>query len=189
MGCVQPRACGLEWVCTHTSPGTRGHHLKTSPGHGKGLAAEPLTRPPLLTVSPLLPGEDGVQHAESRQWKPAQPPQCLLPTNSNTTPTIHFFSAPLERDTGSCPISPVGQQEAQRHLGICFQVQRDGVFPGGSDGKEFSYSAGDLDSIPGLGRSPGEGNGYPLQYSYLEYSMGRGAWQPQSMGSQRVGHN
>ena len=107
----------------------------------------------------------------------------------NTTLTIHFFSAPLERDTGSCPISPVGQQEAQRHLGICFQVQRDEVFPGGSDGKEFSYSAGDLDSIPGLGRSPREGNGYPLQYSYLEYSMGRGAWQPQSMGSQRIGHN
>ena len=36
---------------------------------------------------------------------------------------------------------------------------------------------GDLGSIPGLGRSPGEGNGYPLQYSGLENSMDRGAWQ------------
>ena len=44
-------------------------------------------------------------------------------------------------------------------------------FPGGSDGKESACSAGDLGSIPGLGRSPEEGNGYPLQYSGLENSM------------------
>ena len=50
-------------------------------------------------------------------------------------------------------------------------------FPGGSDGKESIYNAEDLDSIPGLGISPGEGNGYPLQYSGLENSMGREAWQ------------
>ena len=43
--------------------------------------------------------------------------------------------------------------------------------PGGSDGKESVCNAGDLGSIPGLGRSPGEGNGYPLQYSGLENSM------------------
>ena len=50
-------------------------------------------------------------------------------------------------------------------------------FPCGSDGKESACSAGDLGSIPGLGRSPGEGNGYPLQYSGLENSMDRGTWQ------------
>ena len=44
-------------------------------------------------------------------------------------------------------------------------------FPGGSDGKESPCKAGDLGSIPGLGRSPGEGRGYPLQYSGLENSM------------------
>ena len=44
-------------------------------------------------------------------------------------------------------------------------------FPCGSAGKEPTFNAGDLDSIPGLGRSPGEGNGYPLQYSGLENSM------------------
>ena len=49
-------------------------------------------------------------------------------------------------------------------------------FPGGSDGKESACSAGDLGLIPGLGRSPGEGKGYPLQYACLENSMGRGAW-------------
>jgi len=50
-------------------------------------------------------------------------------------------------------------------------------FPGGSDNKESAFNVGDLDSIPELGRSPGEGNGYPLQYSCLENSMDRGAWQ------------
>ena len=44
-------------------------------------------------------------------------------------------------------------------------------FPGSSVGQESACSAGDLDSIPGLGRSPGEGKGYPLQYSGLENSM------------------
>ena len=48
-------------------------------------------------------------------------------------------------------------------------------FPGGSDGKASAYNAGDLGSIPGLGRSPGEGNGNPLQYSCLENPMDRGA--------------
>ena len=49
-------------------------------------------------------------------------------------------------------------------------------FPGGSDGKEFACNAGDLGSIPGSERSPGEGNGNPLQYSCLENPMDRGAW-------------
>ena len=44
-------------------------------------------------------------------------------------------------------------------------------FPGGSSGKESAPNAGDLDLIPGLGRSPGEGKGYPLQYSGLKNSM------------------
>ena len=44
-------------------------------------------------------------------------------------------------------------------------------FPGGSDGKESTCNEGDLGSIPGLRRSPGEGDGYPLQYSGLENSM------------------
>ena len=46
-----------------------------------------------------------------------------------------------------------------------------GSVPGGSDGKESTCSAGDLGLIPGLGRTLGEGNGYPLQYSGLENSM------------------
>ena len=49
-------------------------------------------------------------------------------------------------------------------------------FPGGSDGKAPAYNAGDLGSIPGLGRSPGEGNGNLLQYLCLENLMDRGDW-------------
>ena len=49
-------------------------------------------------------------------------------------------------------------------------------FPGGSDGKASAYIVGDLGSIPGSGRSPGEGNGNPLQYSCLENPMDGGIW-------------
>ena len=49
-------------------------------------------------------------------------------------------------------------------------------FPYGSDGKESACNAGDLGSFPGLGRSPGEGNGTPLQYSCLENPMDGEAW-------------
>ena len=56
-------------------------------------------------------------------------------------------------------------------------------FPGGSDGKESTCNAGDLGSIPGSGRSLGEGNGNPLQYSCLGNSMDREAWWA-TMGSQ-----
>ena len=50
-------------------------------------------------------------------------------------------------------------------------------FPGGSNGKRIACNAGDLGLIPGLGRSPGEVDGYPLQYSGLENLMDRGAWR------------
>ena len=59
-------------------------------------------------------------------------------------------------------------------------------FPGGSGSKESTCNAGDLALIPGLGRSPGEGNGYSLQYSCLENSMERSL---AGVGWQRVGHD
>ena len=55
-------------------------------------------------------------------------------------------------------------------------------------GKKLACNAGDLGLTPGSGRSPGEGNGYAFQYSSLENSMDRGAWQAKSVGL-RVGHN
>ena len=50
------------------------------------------------------------------------------------------------------------------------------LVPGGSDGKEYTCNVGDLGSIPESRRSPGEGNDNPLQYSYLENPMDKGAW-------------
>ena len=58
-----------------------------------------------------------------------------------------------------------------------------------SVGKESACNAGDLGSIPGSGRSPGEGNGNPLQYSCLVNPMDRGAWQAAVRGIARVGLN
>ena len=63
-------------------------------------------------------------------------------------------------------------------------------FLGGSDCKESACNTGGLDSILGLGRSPGEVNGYPLKYSCLENHMDRGAWQVIIHGvTERVGHD
>ena len=72
---------------------------------------------------------------------------------------------------------------------IYFPLHKCG-FPGGSDGKVSVYNAGDLGSIPGLGRFPGEGSGNPPQYSCLENPMDGGPWcRLLPMGSQRVGHD
>ena len=62
-------------------------------------------------------------------------------------------------------------------------------FPGGSDGKESACNAGDPGVIPGPGRSPREGNGYPLQNSCLENPMDKVAWQATVHGVTRSRHN
>ena len=62
-------------------------------------------------------------------------------------------------------------------------------FPYNSIGKESTCNAGDPGSIPGLGRSPGEGNSNPIQYSGLENPIDRGAWQATVHGVARVGHD
>ena len=67
----------------------------------------------------------------------------------------------------------MGSQKSQTRLGD-FHFHLD--FPGGSDGKASVYNAGDLGSIPRWGRSPGEENGTPLQYSCLENPVDGGAW-------------
>ena len=62
-------------------------------------------------------------------------------------------------------------------------------FSGGSDGKESVCNVGDQSLIPGSGRSLGEGNGNPLQYSCLENPKNRGAWWATVHRSQRIGHD
>ena len=65
---------------------------------------------------------------------------------------------------------------SQWYLPLTLEAILEPVFPGGSVHKEYACNAGDLGSIPGFGRSPGEGNGNPLQYYFLENPMDRGAW-------------
>ena len=65
----------------------------------------------------------------------------------------------------------------------CGRNENNNDFPGVSDGKVYAYNVGDPGSTPGSGRSPGEGNGNPLQYSCQENLMDGEAW------SQRVGHD
>ena len=71
----------------------------------------------------------------------------------------------------------------------CYLVVIARDFPCGSAGKESTCNVGDLGLIPGLGISPGEGEGYQLQYSGLENPMDTGPGGLQSMGSQRVSHD
>ena len=76
-----------------------------------------------------------------------------------------------------------------RDTGKFFILQCGLDLPGGSDGKESACNVGNLGLIPGLGRTPGEENGNPLQYSCLGNPVDRGACgRLQSMGSQRVRH-
>ena len=74
--------------------------------------------------------------------------------------------------------SPWGYKELEttERLHVLFVTFWEG-FPGSSDGKESACNGGHLGSIPGLGRSPGEGNGNVLQYSCLENPMDRGVWR------------
>ena len=107
-------------------------------------------------------------------------PLLLLPS---IFPSIRVFSNKLalpirwpEYWSFSFSISPSNEYSRL----ISYRVD----FPGGSAGKDSACNAGDLGLIPGLGRSPGEGNGNPLQYSCLENSMDcTGPW------GHRVGHN
>ena len=71
-----------------------------------------------------------------------------------------------------CP----NQLKRSKPFSILLKHKNKMDFPGGSDGKASAYNAGDPGSIPGLGRSPGEGNGNPLQCSCLENPMDGGAW-------------
>ena len=83
---------------------------------------------------------------------------------------------PRRKQTQDPSLSVKGLLIAYPHSGRLLIKHRWG-FPGGSDGKESACNAGDLGAIPGLVRSPGEGNNNPLKYSCLENSMVRGAWR------------
>ena len=82
---------------------------------------------------------------------------------------------PKKLESGSLSHICIPYSPGQRSCRICTLPQGQGL-PGGSEGKASAYNGGDLGSIPGSGRSPGEGNGNPLQYSCQEIPMDGGAW-------------
>ena len=88
-------------------------------------------------------------------------------------PTAVFLPGEAHRQRSLVGCSPWGHRESDTPE----RLTHIRASLGGSDGKESAYNEGDPGSIPGSGRSPGEGNGYPRQYSCLENSMDRRAWQ------------
>ena len=109
-------------------------------------------------------------------FSPFSPP--FIPSPPSSYPPIYLCIQPFfifsegNTDQPYCHFSNLLDQ-----VGKISEDLHSKGFPSDSDGKESAYSAGDPGSIPVLKRSPGEGNGYPLQYSCLENSMDRGAWQ------------
>ena len=103
----------------------------------------------------------------------------------------HFFGASLALGSAlEHLLSPTIELVVTRCcIQSTFHHTFEWIFPGGSDSKESPYNMGDLGSIPGWGRSPGEGNGTPLQYSCLENPWTEKPGRLQSMGSLRVRHN
>ena len=126
-----------------------------------------------------------------------------MPVGAQRYGLLKQYRMPCENSLAMCPLisenaecwwqgAGVAVEEKASVVGrlviLTEQISEDCIegLPCSSDGKEFACNAGDLSSIPRLGRSPGVGNGNPLQYSYLQNPMDRGAWRLQSMGSQRV---
>ena len=89
-------------------------------------------------------------------------------------------------DRGAWQATVHGVAKSQRLNKWCsIKISMNSGCLGGSDGQKSACNAGDPGSSPGWGRSPGEGNGYPLLYSCLENSMDRGAWQATAHGVTR----
>ena len=123
--------------------------------------------------------------------------EIYIQRNKNISMTVEFLSGKKiqarRKSNDIINVHKGGGEANLEFLNQSLKVQNieNMGFPGGSNGKESACSAGDSGSIPGSGRSPGEENGNPLQYSCLENPMNRGE-EPgrlQSIGSQRIGHD
>ena len=91
--------------------------------------------------------------------------------SASHSPLFHTHFTPCQRENYS--LCQVSQEIPNKDSNIPYTLC---IFPGGSDGKVSACSVGDPGLITGSGRSPGEGNGNPLQFSCLENSMDGGAW-------------
>ena len=119
----------------------------------------------LVAQSCLTLWPHGLQHTR---------PPCPSPI-----PGVYSNSCPLSRwchPTISSSVIPFSSRLQSFPASGSFPVSQLFTYPGGSDSKMSDYNVGDPGSIPGSGRSPGEGNGKPLQYSCLENPMDGGTW-------------
>ena len=107
----------------------------------------------------------GIKPRSPALWQILFPAEALGKHRHNLRSCLHWR---LEPGPSACKSDLL-----QLYSGIEKQISN---FPDGSDGKASVYNAGDPGSIPGSGRSPGEGNGNPLQYPCLESLMDTGAW-------------
>ena len=104
---------------------------------------------------------------------------CLLTVRCWIIKGITWGSVGTTPNTGSCKqclTMALPYPQVQPKIENIWE-KNSSKFPSGSDREESAGNAGDLALIPGWGRSPGEGNGYPFQYSCLENPTNRGAWQ------------
>ena len=134
--------------------------------------------PPVLEQSELLMGSKGGEDAARAAARVLAPAPTQL---------FHFLSLSMSHNSALPP--PLFDSWIGK---ICWRrdrLPRFLGFPCGSAGEESACSVGDLGSISGLGRSPGEGKGYPLQYSCLENPTDRGALWAAFHGLRRVRHN
>ena len=138
-------------------------------------SSAPTVMKPCWQYGPWCMRAESLSSSDFLQPHGLEPARILCPWDS---PGKNTEVGAMPSSRGS---SPMGSNLCLLHLLHC---QVDSLprslircFPGISDGKESACNAGDLGSIPGPGRSPGEGNGYLLQYSCLENSTNRGAWQ------------
>ena len=104
--------------------------------------------------------------------------QALLQTSGVSISRTIFWETTFSKNCLDDPLPCDGWEPIPSHFQTqcCLWYAPHRGFPGGSDGKESACNVGDLGSIPGSRRSPGEGNGNPLQYPCLENPMDRGAW-------------
>ena len=143
-----------------------------------------------LRVSHWQPESEPEERGEGKGWRQGSFAGCSHPQASkrplHCQPEVPFPSTPPTYVSNAAAI-----YEAFDIFACVISISLTQVrgFPGASEGKEAACNAGDLGSIPSLGRSPEEGNGNPLQYSGLENSMDRGVWQLQSLGLQSAGHS
>ena len=127
-----------------------------------------------------IPGGSEVKASASNVGEPGSIPGLgRSPGEGNSNPLQYScLENPMDRGAWQATDHRAAESDTTRDLAHTRRFSLSSVLesPGGSAGKEPACSAGDLGLIPGLGRSPGEGNGDPLQYSCLQNLTDRGAW-------------